>query len=346
MKIHYLLFLVLVAIAASCSSSRKEEHPTTQNITSTKDTSPVLVSWNEGDTKSAILKFVENATNETGKGFIPVKDRIAVFDNDGTLWAEQPNYFQLLFALNKIKALAPDHPEWKDEQPFKAVIENDTETMKTFHTKEILTLVMATHAGQSHEEFQKDVMEWNKNSKHPRYKKAFSELVYQPMLELLDYLQQNDFKTYIVSGGGVYFMRALVTDVYNIPSEQIIGSSIVTEFVEENGNYEIIRTPKLDFINDKEGKPVNINKIIGKKPVFCAGNSDGDLAMMQYTATNSLPYFNLYVHHTDSEREWAYDSLSHIGELKKGFEYSSTQNWNFVNMKLDWKVVFPFESEK
>ena len=344
MKTFTFLIFISTILLTSCNSNKTKI--TSNEPSKVKTETNPLVSWKDGQLKKAILDFIERTTDQSHSDFIPKKDRIAVFDNDGTLWSEQPNYFQLIFTLDKIKALAPEHPEWNNEQPFKAVIEDDTETMKTFHTKEILTLVMATHAGQTHEEFQKEVMEWNKNSKHPKYEQAFSELVYQPMLELLDYLQQNDFKTYIVSGGGVYFMRALVTDVYNIPSEQIIGSTIVTEFVEENGNYEIIRTPKLDFINDKEGKPVNINKIIGKKPVFCAGNSDGDLAMMQYTATNSLPYFNLYVHHTDSEREWAYDSLSHIGQLKKGFEYSSTQNWNFVNMKLDWKVVFPFESEK
>lgn len=324
-------------------------HPTTESDkTNPKSDSFIsaLPSWQEGKAKNAILNFVASTTDEKNALYIAKKDRIAVFDNDGTLWAEQPNYFQLLFALDKIKALAPEHPEWNEEQPFKAVIENDTETMKTFHTKEILTMVMATHAGQSHEVFQKDVMEWNKNSKHPRFNKAFSELVYQPMLELLDYLQQNEFKTYIVSGGGVYFMRALVTDVYSIPSEQIIGSTIVTEFVEENGDFQIIRTPQLDFINDKEGKPVNINKIIGKQPVFCAGNSDGDLAMMRFTASNSLPYFNLYVHHTDAEREWAYDSLSHIGKLKTGLFEAEKNNWTVVDMKTDWKVVFPFESEK
>jgi len=269
----------------------------------------VLKSWNDGKNKTAIIDFVTRTTDKTNKDFIKPKDRIAVFDNDGTLWAEQPNYFQLIFALDRIKSLATEHPEWKENQPFKAVLEDDMETIKTFHTKDILTLVMATHGGQTHEEFQKQVADWNINAKHPRFDRPFSEMVYQPMLELLDYLQQNNFKTYIVSGGGVYFMRALVSDVYNIPSEQIIGSTIITNFKNIDNEYVITRTPLLDFVNDKEGKPVNINKIIGKKPIFCAGNSDGDLAMMQYTATNDLPFFNLYVHHTDNEREWAYDSL-------------------------------------
>jgi len=301
----------------------------------------VLKSWNDGKNKTAIIDFVTRTTDKTNKDFIKPKDRIAVFDNDGTLWAEQPNYFQLIFALDRIKSLATEHPEWKENQPFKAVLEDDMETIKTFHTKDILTLVMATHGGQTHEEFQKQVADWNINAKHPRFDRPFSEMVYQPMLELLDYLQQNNFKTYIVSGGGVYFMRALVSDVYNIPSEQIIGSTIITNFKNIDNEYVITRTPLLDFVNDKEGKPVNINKIIGKKPIFCAGNSDGDLAMMQYTATNDLPFFNLYVHHTDNEREWAYDSLSHIGKLKKGFAEANANGWSIVDMKADWKVIFP-----
>ena len=333
------LIIVITIISCSCATSTEKLESAESDL---KEATPaVLNSWNDGKTKTAIVDFVTRTTDNSTPDFINVKDRIAVFDNDGTLWAEQPNYFQLLFALDRIKSLAPEHPEWKEIQPFKAVLEDDTETMKTFHTKDILTLVMATHGGQTHEEFQKQVVDWNNNSKHPRFDRPFSEMVYQPMLELLDYLQQNDYKTYIVSGGGVYFMRALVSEVYNIPSEQIIGSTIITNFKNMDNEYVITRTPLLDFVNDKEGKPVNINKIIGKKPVFCAGNSDGDLAMMQYTATNDLPYFNLYIHHTDNEREWAYDSLSHIGKLKTGFTEANKNNWTVVDMKSDWNIIFP-----
>ncbi|MGB0390126.1 MAG: HAD family hydrolase [Salibacteraceae bacterium] len=343
MKIIYFIIISGCLILSSCSSEPKS---TQQNQVEQKEqVAPILSSWNEGETKTSIIDFVNRTTDKSNRDFIEVKDRIAVFDNDGTLWAEQPSYFQLIFALDKIKALAPEHPEWSTEQPFKAVIEDDTETMKSFHTKELLTLVMASHTGQTHEEFQEEVIAWNNSTKHPRFEKPFTDLVYQPMLELLDYLQQNDFKTYIVSGGGVYFMRALVTEVYNIPEEQIIGTTIVTNFVSKGNTYVITRAPEIEFINDKEGKSVNINKIIGKKPVFCAGNSDGDLAMMQYTSTNTLPYFNLYVHHTDSEREWAYDSLSHIGRLKKGFTEAQVNGWTIANMQEDWKVIFPFESD-
>ena len=344
MKIIVILTVSIYLIFSSCTSTN--ESTSIDDAKKKGSEQPVLESWNEGKAKKAIVNFVTRATDSSNSGYIEPKDRIAVFDNDGTLWAEQPNYFQFIFAMDQIKALAPEHPEWRVEQPFKAVLENDKETMKTFHTKDILTLVMATHGGLTQEEFQKEVIAWNNSSEHPKFKRPFKELVYKPMLELLDYLQQNSFKTYIVSGGGVYFMRALVSDVYKIPSEQIIGSTITTNFKLENGKYVIERTPELDFINDKEGKPININKIIGKKPVFCAGNSDGDLAMMQYTASNSLPYLNLFIHHTDTEREWAYDSLSHVGRLKEGLIASEANNWTIVNMKNDWKTVFTFESVK
>lgn len=337
MKFLKLFIFLSPVFLISCVTQNEKTEIKTEN----KAKPEILLSWNDGKTKSDIIDFVNRTTDKSNPDFIEVKDRIAVFDNDGTLWAEQPNYFQLIFALEVIKSMASEHPEWSTEQPFKAVLENDKETMKTFHTKEILQLVMASHGGQSHEEFQQQVIAWSDTAKHSRFNRPFTELVYQPMLELLDYLQQNEFKTYIVSGGGVYFMRALVCDVYNIPSEQIIGSTIITNFKSENNEYKITRTPLLDFVNDKEGKPVNINKIIGKKPVFCAGNSDGDLAMMQYTSTNALPYFNLFIHHTDAEREWAYDSLSHIGKLKKGFFEANSNGWSVVNMKEDWKTIFP-----
>ncbi len=300
-----------------------------------------LPSWNEVASKTSIIKFVDDVTNENSSTFVPLADRIAVFDNDGTLWSEQPAYFQLFFTMERIRELAPDHPEWKEIQPYKAVLENDMEALGAEGEHGLIKLVMTTHSGMTTEEFIASVKEWIKTAKHPTKKVGFDKLVYQPMLELLDYLRDNGFKTYIVSGGGVDFMRAIVTEVYGIPEEQIIGSTIKTVFELNNGTPEIVRLAELDFIDDKEGKPININKIIGKKPIFCGGNSDGDLAMMQWTASNTDASFMLYVHHTDSVREWAYDRDSHIGRFDKALDEAKEKGWSVVNMKDDWKTIFP-----
>lgn len=302
-----------------------------------------LPSWNESNTKQAIIAYVNDVTLEGGANFVPISERIATFDNDGNLWSEQPAYFQLFFAMDRIKALAPEHPEWKTTQPYQSVIENDMATLMTYGEHGLIEIVMATHAGNTVEEFEQIVKDWLTTAKHPRFKRPYTDLVYQPMLELLDYLRENGFKTFIVSGGGIEFMRPWVEQVYGIPKDQVVGSSIKTEFVMNDGKPEIRRLPSLDFIDDKAGKPVGINKFIGRKPVFASGNSDGDLQMLQWTDSNAYPSFQLYLHHTDAEREWAYDRESSIGRLDKGLDEAYEKGWTVINMKEDWKVVYPFE---
>lgn len=333
-----LSFFVLSFIA--CNSPKKETTKTEEAIEDTATTA-ILPSWNGGTTKEAIINYVTDVTNTESENFIPVADRIATFDNDGNLWAEQPAYFQLFFAIDRVKAMASNHPEWKTTQPFQAVLEDDMEALKEQGEHGLIQLIMATHAGNTTEEFDKDVKNWIATAKHPTKNVGYDKLVYQPMLELLHYLRANDFKTYIVSGGTVDFMRAFVSEIYNIPSEQIIGSRFKTEFDYNAGAPQIKRLPELDFNNDKEGKALNIQKIIGKKPVFSSGNSDGDLQMMQYAASNKYKSFMLYVHHTDSIREWAYDRNSHIGKLDKGLDQAIKDGWTVIDMKNDWKVIYP-----
>ncbi|MDX1317231.1 MAG: HAD family hydrolase, partial [Xanthomarina gelatinilytica] len=269
-----------------------------------------LPSWNEGKTKAAIIDYIKDVTNKESANFIPEIDRIATFDNDGNLWSEQPAYFQLFFAMDRVKELAKDHPEWQNKQPFKAVLENDMKTLIASGEKGIMELVMATHAGITTDEFELLVKNWLETAQHPRFNKPYNQLIYQPMLELLDYLRTNDFKTFIVSGGGIEFMRPWVEEAYGIPKDQVVGSSIATEYDYNNGAPVIRRLSKIDFIDDKAGKPVGINKFIGRKPVFASGNSDGDLQMMQWTDSNPYKSFQLYLHHTDADREWAYDRES------------------------------------
>jgi len=305
-----------------------------------------LPSWNKGKTKSAIIDYVHDVTDTNSKNFIPIVDRIATFDNDGNLWSEQPAYFQLFFAIDRVKAMASDHPEWKKEQPFKAILEGDMDELIEQGEHGILKLIMATHAGVTSEEFESIVKDWLATARHPRFNRPYNELVYQPMLELLNYLRANDFKTFIVSGGGIEFMRPWVEEAYGIPRDQVVGSSGKTEFDYNNGDPVIRKLPELDFINDKGGKPVGIYRFIGRKPVFASGNSDGDLQMLQYAASNTYKSFMLYVHHTDSKREWAYDRESHIGRLDKGLDEAKKHGWTVIDMKKDWKVIYPFELEK
>jgi len=307
------------------------------------DSKDPLPSWNNGRTKSSIINFVNDVTDADSKSFVPVTDRIATFDNDGNLWSEQPAYFQLFFAIDRVKAMASDHPEWSYDQPFKAVLEDNMEELVKQGEHGLLELVMATHAGMTTEQFETVVKEWLATARHPRFNKPYNELVYQPMLELLNYLRDNEFKTFIVSGGGIEFMRPWVEEVYGIPRDQVVGSSGKTEFDYNNGNPVIRKLPDLDFVNDKGGKPVGIYRFIGRKPVFASGNSDGDLQMLQYAASNTYKSFMLYVHHTDGEREWAYDRDSHIGRLDKGLDEAQKQGWTVIDMKKDWKVIYPFE---
>jgi len=303
----------------------------------------VLPSWNKGETRQSIIQFVEAVTKKSGPDYVLPAERIAVFDNDGTLWVEQPLYTQMYFTLDRIKVLAKDHPEWKSEEPFKSVLAGDLKSVMAGGHEALGKLLLAGHAGMSTEVFSQLVKDWMATAKHPRFKRPFTELVYQPMLELLDYLRANGFKTFIVSGGGIEFMRPWTEAVYGIPPEQVVGSSIETQFQMKGGKPVLMRIPQIDFIDDKEGKPVGIQMHIGRRPIAAFGNSDGDLQMLQWTGAGSGKRFCLYVHHTDADREWAYDRDSGVGRLDKGLQEAKAKGWTVVDMKKDWKSVFPFE---
>jgi hypothetical protein len=303
-----------------------------------------LPSWTEGASRQAIVDFVRQVTTPDSADFVAPDERIAVFDNDGTLWSEKPAYFQLLFAIDRIKQLAPQHPEWKTTQPFKAVLDNDMGALADSGENGLLQLVMASHAGMTTTEFEQIVGDWLMTARHPRFKRPYTELVYQPMLELLNYLRANGFKTFIVSGGGIEFMRPWTQAVYGIPPEQVIGSSIKVKFELRDGEPVLVRLPEIDFIDDKAGKPVGIHKFIGRQPVAAFGNSDGDLQMLQWTAAGEGRSFMLVVHHTDADREYAYDRTSHIGKLDKALDEANRRGWTVVDMKRDWKVIYPFET--
>jgi hypothetical protein len=302
-----------------------------------------LPSWNEGAAKDAVLEFVDRVTDPAGPDFVAEPERIAVFDNDGTLWAEQPIYFQLLFAIDRVKATAPDHPEWATTQPFKAVLDGDMETLAASGVHGILELVMATHAGMTTAEFEAVVTDWLATARHPSTGSPYTEMVYQPMLELLDHLRANGFKTFIVSGGGIEFMRPWTEAVYGIPPEQVVGSSIKTVYEVRDGVPVIVRLPEMNFIDDKEGKPVGIHRHIGRRPIAAFGNSDGDFQMLEWTTAGDGARLGVLIHHTDAEREWAYDRESTIGRLDKGLDEAQTRGWTVVDMKKDWRAVLPFE---
>jgi len=286
---------------------------------------------------------LQQVTKEGSAQYVPAAERIAVFDNDGTLWAEQPMYFQLFFALDRVKALAPQHPEWRTKEPFASLLKGDVKSALAGGEHAILEIVMATHAGMTTEEFETIVKDWIATARHPKTKQPYTAMVYQPMLELLSYLRANDFKTFIVSGGGVEFMRPWVEKVYGIPPEQVVGSTIKTKFEMQNSQPVLVRLPEINFINDKEGKPLGINQYIGRRPISAFGNSDGDLQMLQWTTAADGARFALYVHHTDDKREWAYDRKSSIGKLDKGLDEARDRGWTIVDMKKDWKVIFPFD---
>ncbi len=300
-------------------------------------------SWHDGVAKQAITDFVARVCREGSPDFVPPAERIAVFDNDGTLWAEQPFYFQGLFAFDRIKALAPQHPEWKQHQPFKAVLDNDRKALAAAGEKGLLELVMVSHAGTTTEEFRAIVQDWLATAMHPRFQRPYHELVYQPMVELLHYLRANDFKTFIVSGGGIEFMRPWAEEAFGIPPELVIGSSIVTKFEMRDGKPVLSRLPQLNFLDDKAGKPVAINQHIGRRPIAAFGNSDGDLEMLQWTAAGTGARLMGLVHHTDVDREWAYDRSSTVGRLDNALAEARERNWTVVDMKKDWKQVFSFE---
>jgi phosphoglycolate phosphatase-like HAD superfamily hydrolase len=300
-----------------------------------------LASWNDGPTRQAIVDFVARVTTTGGPDYVKPEERIAVFDNDGTLWTEQPAYTQLLFALDRVKALAPQHPEWRRKQPFKAALAGDVKALAAGGARPLMELMATTHAGGGPEDFQALAAEWLAHAENPKFKARYDRLVYQPMLELLDYLRANGFKTYIVSGGGVDFLRAFAERAYGVPPEQIIGSSIVTKFARVDGKPALRREAKIAFIDDKEGKPVAINAHIGRRPIAAFGNSDGDLEMLQWTTAGAGPRFGLIVHHDDAAREAAYDRASPVGRLARALDEAPQHGWVVVSMKKDWKVVFP-----
>lgn len=302
-----------------------------------------LPSWNEGTVKRAILDFVARTTTAGGRDFVPVAERIATFDNDGTLWCEQPVYFQFAFAMDRVKALAPKHPEWKDREPFKSVLANDIAGVAAMGEKGLLEIVAATHSGMTVEQFARTVEEWITTARHPRFHRLYTDLVYQPMLELMALLRAKEFKTFIVSGGGIEFMRVWTERIYGIPPEQVVGSSGVVKYEFNDGKPVLIKEPKVEFVDDGPGKPVGINRFIGRRPVFAFGNSDGDQQMLEYTAGGDGARFMGLVHHTDAVREYAYDRQSHIGRLDKAWDEAVRRGWSVVDMKNDWKVIFPFE---
>src|SRR5271155_862750 len=302
-----------------------------------------LPSWNDGASKRAITDFVARVTRSGGPDFVPVAERIATFDNDGTLWVEHPMYVQLAFALDRVKAMVPLHPEWSNTQPFKAAIEGDMKPLAESGERAIAELVMATHAGMTTEEFQNIVTDWLATARDPRFKRPYTELSYQPMIELLAYLRGNGFKTFIVSGGGIEFMRPWTERVYGVPPEQVVGSSIKTKFQMRDGRPELFRLPEVNFIDDGPGKPVGINEFIGRRPIAAFGNSDGDLEMLQWTTMTGGARLGMIVHHTDAEREYAYDRDTPFGRLDKALDVAAMNHWVVVDMKNDWRRIFAFE---
>jgi phosphoglycolate phosphatase-like HAD superfamily hydrolase len=301
-----------------------------------------LPSWNDGATKKAIVEFVARVTTQGGTDFVPVAERIATFDNDGTLWCEQPVYFQVAFAMDRVKAIAPKDPKVAGKQPIKDLLRGDLKAVAASGEKGLLQIIAASHTGMTVEEFHRIVLDWLDSARHPRFKRPYTSLVYQPMLELLAYLRANGFKTFIVSGGGIEFMRPWVDKAYGIPPEQVVGSSGVTRFeLRADGKPALMKLAQVEFIDDGPGKPVGINRFIGRRPIFAFGNSDGDQQMLQWTAAGSGARFMGIVHHTDAEREYAYDRKSNIGRLDKALDEGRARGWTFADMKRDWRVVFP-----
>jgi hypothetical protein len=303
-----------------------------------------LPSWNDGAAKQAIITFVEKVTKEGSPDFVPVSERIATFDNDGTLWAEQPMYFQLMFALDRVKVLAPQHPEWKTKEPFASLLKGDVRGALAGGEKSILEIGMATHAGMSTEEFEQIVKDWSATAKHPTTGKPLTEMVYQPMIELMAYLRANGFKTYIVSAGGIEFMRPWTEKIYGVPPEQVIGSSIKTKFEMRDGKPVLMRLPEINFVNDKTGKPISINQFIGRRPIAAFGNSDGDREMLEWTQAGGGARLMMLVHHDDAKREWAYGPESKIGTFSDSLMAEANKSrWNVISMKNDWKRIFSFD---
>jgi len=311
---------------------------------SNKSTVDPMPSWNEGSSKQRIVEFVSSVTDTNSADFVPQGKRIATFDNDGTLWSEKPTYFQLMFILDRIKIMASEHPEWKTTQPFQAVLENDMAAVKAAGEHGLLEMAMATHSGMTTDEFEVIVKDWLATARHPATGEAYNAMVYQPMLELLDYLRANGFKVFIVSGGGMEFMRPWTEAVYGIPPDQVVGSSIETQYELRDGKPVLVRLPELHFIDDNVTKPVAINRFIGQRPILAGGNSDGDFEMLKWTTAGNGKRLGLIVHHTDAKREWAYDRESSEGRLVRGLDEADKNGWLLVDMANDWNVIYPYES--
>ena len=305
-----------------------------------------LSSWNDGPTKQAIVAFVAKVSKEGSPDFVPPAERIATFDNDGTLWCEQPMYFQLFFALDRVKTLAPQHPEWKTKEPFASLLKGDVKGALAGGEHAILEIIVATHAGMTTAEFEKIVADWIATAKHPKFKRPYTECIYQPMVELLAYLRANGFKTFIVSGGGIEFMRPWTEKVYGIPPEQVVGSSIKTKYEMRDGKPVLMRLPEMNFIDDKTGKPVGINSHIGRRPIAAFGNSDGDQQMLEWTQAGSGARLMMLVHHDDAAREFAYGAESKIGTFSDALMAEAKKDgWTVISMKDDWKTIFAFEGK-
>jgi len=330
-----LLFVIIIASLSSCNQ------PSTEVAQEPKTDVDPLPSWNEGPSKNAIIEFVKKTTTKDTPDFIPIADRIACFDNDGTLWSEQPLYFQFIAALDRVKEIAPQHPEWKTKEPFKSLLKGDLKAVLAGGEKSLMQIVAATQTGMSSDEFDEQIKNWMATAKHSKFNRPYTEMIFQPMLELLNYLRANDYKTFIVSGGEEGFMCAWVEKTYGIPCEQVVGTVMRSTYEVVNDTPRIVRNAELDVMNDGKGKPVGIYNQIGKRPVFTAGNSDGDYEMLQWTSTGTgYPRFGMIVHHTDSVREWSYDSTSSIGHLERGLNDAEKYKWLIVDMKNDWKEIF------
>ncbi|HEX5131694.1 MAG TPA: HAD family hydrolase [Candidatus Krumholzibacteria bacterium] len=331
---------VLLGVFAFGCSSHSEQAETSQPATATAPIDP-LASWNDTPIKTAIIDFVRHTSSPGDPEFVPEADRVAVFDNDGTLWAEQPMYFQLAFAIDRIVELAPQHPEWKNREPFRSLLEGNVRNALAGGDRAILDIIKASHAGMTTDEFEQIVKDWIAVASHPTLHRAYIQCAYQPMLELLAYLRANGYRTFIVSGGGIEFMRPWTERVYGIPAEQVVGSQIKVKLEDRNGRPVLVRLPDIEFIDDGPGKPVAIHRFIGKRPVMAFGNSDGDLEMLRWTAAGKGARFCALIHHTDDAREWAYDRESAVGHLDKALDEARAKSWSVVDMKNDWKTVFP-----
>jgi phosphoserine phosphatase len=331
------LALVSCLLAPACS---RQADPDTAPVGRERVENP-LPAWNDTGTKRAILAFVERVTREGSPDYVSVPERIAVFDNDGTLWAEQPLYTQALFMIDRVKALALANPEWKTEEPFASLLKGDFKGATAAGEAGLAAMMAATHAGMTTDAFATTVADWMASARHPTTKKPFTSMVYQPMLELLAYLRANGFKTFIVSGGGIEFMRPWTERIYGIPPEQVVGSAGGLRFEMHDSGPAIVKLPELVLNDDKDGKPVGIQRHIGRRPIAAFGNSDGDLQMLQWTTAGAGARFALIVHHTDAAREWAYDRTSHIGKLDKALDEARGKGWTVASMKDDWRVIYP-----